>query len=334
MTEQPSSEDADVALSFLLRVQEEPEDDAVQKELQQWREADLTHERAWQAILRVRMIGRLALQARTQREMTGPVIPFPSARPHAPPRRPRWRTLAIAAAASIAAVVSMPQGRLWLQADYRTGTAESRHIMLADGSEAILGASSALAVHIDGAHRHIVLLQGEALFRVRHDPDRDFVVQAGSVTSRDIGTVFDVRKGGGHVVLAVAEGSIGVTPPQATRSGIGREMPELRLHAGEQIDIMEDNEEIRHSTVSADSIGSWDRGIFGTNAASVNDMLSLLERYYPGYVFVHGRIPAGKLVGGVYDLGHPTESIRMLATSSGGSVSEFSGHVLMVRFPR
>lgn len=331
MTDQSSPDNNDTALSFLLRVQEEPEDEALRNELQQWRESSPAHERAWQKILRVRMVGILALQASPQGDTSR--APFRAEDGKiSPPRRSQWRGLAVAAAACLAIVSSVPQIRLWLQTDYSTRTGETQHIILADGSEAILGASSALDVHMDQTSRHITLLKGEALFRVKHDVNRTFVVQAGSVTSRDIGTVFDVRKSNGHVVLAVAEGVIGVTPSQSGSSKTEIAATELHLASGDQIDITEDSGQMRRSAIPSDSVGSWNSGIYGTNTASVNDMMSMLERYYPGYVFVRGRVPAEKLVGGVYDLRHPAESIRMLATSIGGSVHELAGHIMLVRF--
>lgn len=312
----------DTALSFLLRVQDDPEDARLKAELQQWRQADPAHERAWQQALRVRLLGRLALQGATQ----SPPAPTPDNLHRLPVRR--WRAGALATAAAAAIVLACaPSLRLWLQADYTTATGQTRQIALDDGSSLTLGSASAIAVHMHGDTRRVMLLKGEALFRVRHDPRRAFVVEADGVVSRDIGTVFDVRSGGGHVVLGVAEGTVGLRAPRAGMAA------EQAVNAGEQIDITEQTGAVRHAAISTDSVGSWNTGLFGASAVSVGDMLGILRRHYSGYVFIRGTVPASRLVGGVYDLRHPADSLRMLVTSSGGSMREVAGRILIVSFP-
>ena len=311
---------ADMALSFLLRVQDDPDNAGLRDELHAWRTADPTHERAWQQALRVRLVGRQALSG-----MAVAGAPPVSARRV---RARTWRAGAMAMAVAAAVVlVCAPSLKLWLQADYTTTTGQTRQIALSDGSTLTLGSASAIAIHMQGDARRVELLKGEALFRVKHDPRHPFVVEADGVISRDIGTVFDVRRGAGHVVLGVGEGRVGLRAP---RAGIATERP---VSAGEQVDITERTGTMRQSTISPESVGSWNTGLFGASAVSVADMLGILRRHYPGYVLVRGNVPANRLVGGVYDLQHPVESLRMLVTSSGGSMREVAGRILIVGFP-
>ncbi|MBL7232938.1 FecR family protein [Komagataeibacter oboediens] len=324
MTDNSPPDAADTALSFLLRVQDDPEDSRLKAELQQWRQADPAHERAWQQALRVRLLGQMALQGATQARPASKPIPDNLYR--FPVRR--WWTGALATAAAAAIVLACaPSLRLWFQADYTTTTGQTRQIALDDGSHLTLGSASAIAVHMQGDTRRVVLLKGEALFQVKHDPRRTFVVEADGVVSRDIGTVFDVRSGAGHVVLGVGEGTVGLRAPQA---GIATEQT---VNAGEQIDITEKTGAVRRFAISPDSVGSWNTGLFGASAVSVADMLGILRRHYPGYVIVRGTIPASRLVGGVYDLQRPADSLRMLVTSSGGSMREVAGRILVISFP-
>ncbi|MCW4589543.1 FecR domain-containing protein [Gluconacetobacter entanii] len=324
MTDIPPPDAADTALSFLLRVQDDPGNDCLKAELQQWRQADPAHERAWQQALRVRLLGQMALQGATQAQ--SPSKPTPDNLHRFPVRRWRAGPLATAAAAAIV-LACAPSLRLWFQADYTTTTGQTRQIALDDGSHVTLDSASAIAVHMQGDTRRVVLLKGEALFQVKHDPRRTFVVEADGMVSRDIGTVFDVRSGAGHVVLGVGEGTVGLRAPQA---GIAAEQT---VNAGEQIDITEKTGAVRRSAISPDSVGSWNSGLFGASAVSVADMLGILRRHYPGYVIVRGAIPASRLVGGVYDLQHPADSLRMLVTSSGGSMREVAGRILVISFP-
>ena len=69
----------------------------------------------------------------------------------------------------------------------------------------------------------VVLLRGEAYFTVVHRADRPFVVAAGAVVVRDIGTVFDVRLDQQAVAVLVTAGEV----------SLDRRVP-LKLVAGER----------------------------------------------------------------------------------------------------
>jgi ferric-dicitrate binding protein FerR (iron transport regulator) len=64
---------------------------------------------------------------------------------------------------------------------------------LPDGATVILAPDSRLTYGIDDAGAHVVSLFGEASFSVVHRNDRLFVVRAGDLETRDLGTEFDIR---------------------------------------------------------------------------------------------------------------------------------------------
>ncbi|WP_204309887.1 FecR family protein, partial [Klebsiella michiganensis] len=72
---------------------------------------------------------------------------------------------------------------------YRTAAGERREVALTDGSKMILNGDTRVAM-IDA--RHAELIEGEALFEVRHDAAHPFIVKTGDVTLEDAGTVFNV----------------------------------------------------------------------------------------------------------------------------------------------
>lgn len=74
---------------------------------------------------------------------------------------------------------------------FRTGIAESRNVDLPDGSTVWLGARSMLVCpHAFAGATRSVTLSGEGYFRVRHDASHPFLVQAGMLTTRVLGTTF------------------------------------------------------------------------------------------------------------------------------------------------
>jgi transmembrane sensor len=91
---------------------------------------------------------------------------------------------------------------------YETVESEHRDITLSDGTAITLGAKSSLAVNYSRERRTVILEDGEALFTVAKDPDRPFVVVAGSGTITAIGTAFNVRRDHDRVVVTVTEGEI------------------------------------------------------------------------------------------------------------------------------
>jgi transmembrane sensor len=93
----------------------------------------------------------------------------------------------------------------------RTAVGERKILDLSDGSQVVLGAASALRVSFTSGRRE-TYLQGQALFRVRHDPSHPFIVHAGGTVSEDLGTEFGVRAypGDSEVRVVVREGSVAV----------------------------------------------------------------------------------------------------------------------------
>lgn len=131
------------------------------------------------------------------------------------PLRRFWRraagVLALAAAAAVAVVIWKPFGsapttvQVARQSELRT---------LADGSVVELNQDAEIAVNYSAAERHIRLLRGEAYFTVARNPDRPFVVTAGGVRVRAVGTVFNVRLAGDAVDVLVTEGKVRIDPPK------------------------------------------------------------------------------------------------------------------------
>jgi transmembrane sensor len=100
---------------------------------------------------------------------------------------------------------------------------------LPDGSVAELRDGAEIAVEFDGAQRRVILRRGEAYFKVTKNTQRPFVVVAGGVEVRAVGTAFSVDLGQGEVEVLVTEGNVAVeVAPQAPRpDGVPRPQPFL-----------------------------------------------------------------------------------------------------------
>jgi transmembrane sensor len=203
---------------------------------------------------------------------------------------PRARRLAPALRHALAAgiLVSLGVGGylLWQQhvrlqpfdGTYTTGTAEDRAFTLPDGTRVELGAGSRLHVRYTAEARRLELADGEAFFRTDTDARRPFLVTAGPWRLTDIGTAFNVRKTGEHLVVTVTEGIVDVAPaaPVAT----GESAPPLRLLAGEQA-VMTQPEQSPPAVARVEpaSATSWIQGQLRFSDEPLAVVVANLNRY-------------------------------------------------------
>lgn len=89
---------------------------------------------------------------------------------------------------------------------------------LPDGSIVELKTGADLVVDYEATLRRVTLRRGEALFRVEKDATRPFVVQAGNVAVRAVGTAFSVRLEGNALDVLVTEGTVSVADAAAGRT--------------------------------------------------------------------------------------------------------------------
>jgi ferric-dicitrate binding protein FerR (iron transport regulator) len=64
-------------------------------------------------------------------------------------------------------------------------------IYLSDGSEIMLNANTSIQIK-EGEKTTGVSLHGEAYFRIKHNPDREFIIDLGPMKVRDVGTEFNI----------------------------------------------------------------------------------------------------------------------------------------------
>lgn len=88
--------------------------------------------------------------------------------------------------------------------------------VLDDGSTVILNRGAVIETAFTAGLRQVRLLRGEANFIVAKDAQRAFIVSAGEVDVRAVGTVFNVRLGNNDVEVLVSHGQVGVS----SRSGL------------------------------------------------------------------------------------------------------------------
>jgi transmembrane sensor len=183
------------------------------REFDTWLEADPRHAEAWEQSSGI--WNQLDLLGKNAAAFLPP----------APARRP-WLSWTIAATAAAAAVVMAYVA--WRAPEARPrnppaaiAAAEPRVLQLADGTTVYLKAGSELLERFTPAERRVLLVRGEALFEVAKGKDWPFVVRAGKVEVRAVGTAFNVQLQAAAVEVRVTEGQVRVTPDQPAGAAAG-----------------------------------------------------------------------------------------------------------------
>jgi transmembrane sensor len=135
----------------------------------------------------------------------------------APRRRRSHRALWAAAALTAAAAVvflAMAWPRVPAPAGLRQNLVTAIGVLqrteLPDGSVVQVNTDSAVEVQYTATERRVRLVRGEAHFTVAKNPDRPFIVSAGQVAVRAVGTAFNVRLRSAAVEVLVTEGKVQV----------------------------------------------------------------------------------------------------------------------------
>lgn len=189
---------------------------AEQDDYLQWLREDPAH---GQAIAR---LGRVwaGLDLLTEWRPEHSAAPNPDLLSGVRPQGSRWWRAGWALAIATAAAL----GFAWLARDridagsgaavahaFATDIGLHHEVQLADGSTLELNTATALRAEFSSRERAIVLTRGEALFQVAKDPVRPFLVHAGAVSVRAVGTSFVVHRRPDAVEVLVTEGRVEVS---------------------------------------------------------------------------------------------------------------------------
>lgn len=253
------------------------------------------------------------------------------------PRARRGRAGLGRLSGALAACVALAAVALWtvggydgLRADYRTAVGELRTVTLPDGSTVELDTDTALAVDFSPVRRRIELYRGEAFFTVAKDADRPFEVVAGGGVTRAVGTEFGVSDGGDSVTVAVEEGRVKIG-----RSGDGRVEDAVTVSAGEVArydrtgDVRTAAAARRGQDVAAAL--AWRRGRVVFTDWPLRDVVTALDRYRPGAIFVLDSDIAAARFTGVFSLRDTDRALDAIEGSLAVDVVRITPYLTFLR---
>ena len=204
-----------------------------QDEFLQWLAADLRHGE-WFALHRS-IVGDFAALAHWRPEHSEEPNPDLLA---ASPRRIRWFTPALLAAAAAIALAAV----WWRSTPVPTSvavvaSAELKRRILEDGSSVEPNHDAIVTMEFTATERRATLVRGEALFTVAKDSSRPFIVRAGGVDVRAVGTAFSVRLDAAAVDVLVTEGRVAVDQSNVSGSNGAPRSPSAEVSSGHRATV-------------------------------------------------------------------------------------------------
>lgn len=308
----PSEDALTAAVDWQVRLTSGSASAGEREAFARWLAADARHAAAWQRVQGV-LAGPVEQIQRIDQRHPGqlPAVHQSLATAPAPVSRQRRSLLggstlllATSVGAGYLAHRSQPLGELL--ADVHTGTAETRHTLLPDGSTLDLNARSAADLHFDPARRLVRLRSGELLVQVASDAaaasalPRPFVVQTRHGTAQALGTRYLVRQEAERSLVVALQHGVALQ----TGDGVQRTLHEGQAAWLDGQHIAMANERLAHRA-------SWTEGILDVRDEPLGDVVAALAAWRKGLLRV-SPVAARLRVFGVFRLNDTTQALQAL----------------------
>jgi transmembrane sensor len=178
----------------------------------------------------------------------------------------------------------------------------------------VLNTSSEATVRFDKARREIELATGEGLFQVAKDPARPFIVRAGFVSVRAVGTVFAVRTAGQSVDVTVTEGVVELVDNSTSGGGVVR-----RVAANERAIVLETSHVQVQSMPHAEAERrlAWRDGMVDFAGEPLRTAVAEINRHNRRQIVVDDPALASRPVVGLFRATDPDNFAATVATALG-----------------
>lgn len=237
-------------------------------------------------------------------------------------------SLTAAAALALAYLGSVSRSpRLEFSEQITTRVGNWQNLDLPDGSRVRLNTDSRLEVAYSAAERRVRLARGEACFSVAKNPTRPFLVEAGAVAVRAVGTTFNVRLDAEAVEVLVTEGKVRVDDRERGESVLAVQEParEPLLIAGQKAVIPAvDPAEKRPPVLAADvapveieRVLSWRDRRLEFVAAPLREIVEQFNRCNRHQLVLADAALAERRLGGSFRADEPETFVRLLKARFG-----------------
>jgi transmembrane sensor len=297
MEKQQAATDIDAeAARWVLRLDRHGRTPDLEEALEAWQAADPRHRGAF---LRAEAAWMMIDRAGWQETHAHPALP-----PRILTRRHALMAGGLAAGLAALGVYVLKPSK------YATEVGEVRRLPLHDGSVAEINTASSIQVSLHADKRVVRMDQGEAWFQVAKDESRPFVVEAGAVRVRAVGTAFSVRRRQNGADVMVTEGIV-ETWTEGTHD------KPVRLTAGEKAYVSEVDpvNRIVAAPSEIDRELAWRDGNIDLAGESLADAVAEFNRHNRRKLVIAEPSIAGEPLYGVFHANDPQGFARAIQVS-------------------
>jgi transmembrane sensor len=250
----------------------------------------------------------------------------------APP--PSWsRRHSFQLGGAIAATLLIGAGGTWQflrsRGRFSTGKGDTKVIALQDGSVVTLNTASEIRVRYSEALRSVELVRGEALFDVSKNKARPFVVIAGDMTVRVVGTSFTVRNlETAPVEVLVREGVVDVFNSRAN-SAPARITANTMAQAGQGETVQITARPIPVAQVQRQM--AWQNGQIAFEGETLAQAASAFSRYSDTRIVIADPALAREEIAGLFKATDPVGFAKTIAISLNAHADVTEGEVRLTR---
>jgi transmembrane sensor len=211
---------------------------------------------------------------------------------------------------------------------YDTRVGEIRQVPLSDGSLIAINTQSAVEVAMHPDVREVTLTRGEAWFKVAHDKNRPFIVSAGRIRIRAVGTAFSVHRHDDGAEVLVTEGVVETWT-------VGEEERRVRVEAGSKAYVAE-YEPPKPVEASADIARSlaWREGQIALEGETLDEAVAQFNRYNTRKLVISDPGLAEEKLVGQFRATEPLTFAGAVSTTLGATVVEEGDTIRLSRTSR
>lgn len=222
----------------------------------------------------------------------------------------RWSLAAATGAALLGVFLFWNEGKT----HYSTAVGEQRTLTLDDGSRVTMNTTTRIAVHYEELKREVDVADGEALFDVAKNPHRPFIVRAGGIQVRALGTQFLVRKDASELTVTLMEGRVQVT--QSEGAGAPAFPSPQVLTPGERLTVS-DRRKPSLDEPALERVTAWRRGEVVLDKTPLREAVHEMNRYSRVAITVETPAAAELPLSGVFRAGDSEQFAKAVADTYG-----------------
>jgi transmembrane sensor len=228
--------------------------------------------------------------------------------------------LAALAASLMLVIVGATAWYLWPSGpSYHTDIGALQVVPLSEGSRVTLNTDSEIRLAVTQKERGVTLERGEAFFEVAKDPNRPFVVTAGSKRIIAVGTKFSVRRENDEVRVFVAEGKVRVEGEGRRANGetlqAGDEGGKAILAAGSIARANDDSVLVQEKSIAeVEQLLTWRTGHLAFDKTPLADAIAEFNRYNKRKIVIQDPAVAAIRVGGNFRATNVEGFVRLIAS--------------------